>query len=349
MRAAAAMRAVAPASGPPEPARPAPAEPSWVRVLATTIRLSVLRAPAGRRWRLAGLGVVAVVVAAAAAGFAGVFTGAVPARAPAAGRSPATAARAAAAAWIATQVGSDAMVACDPGMCAALADRGVTPGRLVLLRRPGGVRGLGPGIIVAAASIPGGLARQYAPALIAGFGAGRARIDVRATVPHGAAAYAAALRADLAARRSAGSQLLRNERLRFTARAAAQLRTGQVDSRLLVTLAAMSARYALRVTAFGDASPGAPVLFRDIVVTRGGGAAGLAAVRGMANAQGSPYLPARTAIIRSAAGPAALRIQFAAPSPLGLLTQVLVADPQRPPGRAGALARARARRPARST
>jgi hypothetical protein len=270
-------------------------------------------------------------VAAAAAGFAGAFTGAFPARAPAAARTPATAARATAAAWIAAQVSGDAMVACDPGMCAALADRGVPPGRLVLLRRPAAVRGLGPGIIVAAASIPGGLARQYAPALIAGFGSGRARIDVRATVPGGAAPYAAALRADLAARRSAGSQLLRNERLRFTGRAAAQLRAGEVDARLLVTLAAMSARYAVRVTAFGDASPGAPVLFRDVAVTGGDGAAGLAAVRGMANAQGPPYLPAHTAITRPAGGPAELLIQFAAPSPLGLLTQVLVADPQRPP------------------
>jgi hypothetical protein len=331
MRAAAAMRAVAPASGSPEPAGPAPAEPSWVRVLATTIRLSVLRAPAARPWRLVALGVAGAVFAAAAAAYAGVFAGASPARVPPAARTPATAARAVAAAWIAAQVGSDAMVACDPGMCAALADRGVPPGRLVLLRRPAAVRGLGPGIIVAAASIPGGLARQYAPDLIAGFGSGRARVDVRATVPRGVAAYAAALRADLAARRSAASQLLRNERLRFTARAAAQLRAGQVDSRLLVTLAAISARYELRVTAFGDASPGAPVLFRDITVTRGGGAAGLAAVRGMANAQGSPYLPARTAIIRSSAGRAELLIQFAAPSPLGLLTQVLVADPQRPP------------------
>jgi hypothetical protein len=38
---------------------------------------------------------------------------------------------------------------------------------------------------------------------------------------------------------------------------------------------------------------------------------------------GAPYLPAHAAIARSATGQGALSIEFAAPSPLGLLTAVL--------------------------
>jgi hypothetical protein len=317
---------------------PAPerAEPSWGRVLATTVRLSVswrLRAlGAGRSRsfsRLAALALVLVAAAAAALWGAGALTGqAAPPRRAARPAAAAAVVRAQAAAWVAGQVSSDAMVACDPGMCAALAERGVPSGRLVLLPRPAAIGRLGAGIIVAAAPVPGPLAAAYAPALIASFGSGAARIDVRKTVPGGAAAYAAALRADAAARRSAGSQLLQNGRLTFTARAAAQVRAGHVDARLLVTLAALSSRYAFRVAGFGDASPGAPVLFRAVDITPGGrgggGPAELAGALNLVNEQGPPYLPAHAAT----SYPAALRIEFAAPSPLGLLTQVLVLDPQ---------------------
>jgi hypothetical protein len=248
-------------------------------------------------------------------------------------QAAAAAARAEAAAWIAGQVSSDVIVACDPVMCAALQSRGVSAGRLVMLRRPGAASQLGAGVIVASSSVPSQLADEYAPALIASFGSGGARIDVRGTVPGGTAGYASALRADLAARVSAGSQLLRNRRLQFTAREAAQLRAGEVDSRLLATLAALSSRYSFRVTAFGGTSPGVQVLFREVSVTRSGsgdgGAAELAAALDMVNAQDPPYLPADATIIHPAAGRTVLRIEFAAPSPLGLLTPDLVSDPQR--------------------
>ncbi len=44
----------------------------------------------------------------------------------------------------------------------------------------------------------------YAPTVLASFGSGKARIDVRVIAPHGAAAYLAALRADLQERKSVG-------------------------------------------------------------------------------------------------------------------------------------------------
>jgi acyl-coenzyme A thioesterase PaaI-like protein len=174
---------------------------------------------------------------------------------------------------------------------------------------------------VTSASAGRQLADRYAPALIASFGSGGSRIEVRATEPGGVAAYRAALRADLAARKSAGTELLRNRHLLFTPPGAAQLLAGQVDSRLLAMLAAVSSQYQFRVTAFSDAAPGAQVPFRQMTIS-GGRTADLAALA-MVRAQNSPYLPAHAAIVRLDTGQIALSIEFAAPSPLGLLTAVL--------------------------
>jgi len=169
---------------------------------------------------------------------------------------------------------------------------------------------------------------RYAPGLIASFGSGDARVEVRVIEPGGAAAYRTALRADLATRTAAGVQLLQNPHIRFTGPDAACLRAGQVDARLLATIAALASQYAFRVTAFGDAAPGAPVLFRAVSIT--GIGRGLATALAMVRAQAPPYLPAHAAV--TGAGGATLNIEFAAPSPLGLLSPVLDADPLRPAG-----------------
>ncbi|MGH3153837.1 MAG: hypothetical protein ACRDOB_24340 [Streptosporangiaceae bacterium] len=232
----------------------------------------------------------------------------------------AAAAQADAAAWIASQVGSDAIVACDPAMCSALQARGVSAGRLQPLGS-GSASPAGANIVVSSPA-GGQLASQYAPAMIASFGAGATEIDVRAAEPGGAATYQSALKSDLAARQSAGTQLLRNKRIQFTAQDAAELRAGEVDSRVLATLAALSAQYSFRVASFGDASPGVQLLFRQLTVTGrvgGNSSAELSSILALVNAQRPPYLPAQAAIT----GQAAVQIEFAAPSPLGLLTAVL--------------------------
>jgi len=264
--------------------------------------------------------------------FAGTAAPAAPARA-ASTPSPAKVAppgaapqQAAAAAWIAGQLSSDAIIACDPAMCAALQEKGVSAGRLMPLQ-PGSPDPYGATVVVTSAPASSQLA-AYAPAVIASFGSGQARIDVLAAEPGGAAAYQNAQKADLAARMSAGSQLLGNNRIRFTMQDAAQLRAGEVDTRLLATLAALSSQYSFTVTAFGDASPGAAVLYRAVTITGDGknGAAGLGPALALVQAQVPPYLPAQAAITHPAAGPAALSIEFAAPSPMGLLTAVLDVD-----------------------
>jgi hypothetical protein len=299
---------------------PRAAVPSWGRVLVTTVKLS-----AARRWRLAALVLALMLVAATVLRFTGVLADAA---SPADGAgtngksalAPAAVARSQAAAWIASQVSASAIIACYPGMCAALQAHGVTAGRLMPLRTAA-ASPLGAGLMVTSPPAPGQLVDEYAPALIASFGSGDARIDVRATESCGAAAFQAALRADLAARRSAGSQLLRNSHIQFTARDAAQLRAGEVDSRLLATLAALASQHSFRVTAFGDTSPGAQVLFREVTITSG--AADLTAALALVRVQIPPYLPAQAGLIRSASGQTALSIEFAAPCLLGLLTAVI--------------------------
>ena len=311
----------------PDSARPAAAAPSWGRVLATTIELWVRR-----RWQVIAAVVVAAAVAVTALAVGGAFSATtVPAaRAHPAGKagsqgasSVTTTPKTEAAAWVASQVSGDAIIACDPAVCTALQARGVSAGLLIPLN-PGSPDPHGAAVVVTASSSPA--VSQYAPAVMAGFGAGDARIDVRAAEPGGAGAYQSALRSDLAARVSAGSQLLKNNRIKFTAQDAAQLQAGEVDARMLAALAALSSQHSFSVIVFGDAAPGTATLYRGVTITSTAAtnaAADLAADLALVKAQVQPYLPAYAALVRTPAGQAALRVEFAEPSPLGLLTAVL--------------------------
>ena len=313
--------------------KPTASEPSWGRVLATTIKLWVLRT---RRWQAVAVVAAAAVVAVAALAVGGVFSStatqvardraaATPSPAKAVTHpaiSPLRVAQAAAAAWVADQLSSASSIACDPAMCAALQASGVSASRLMPLE-PRSPDPHGATVIVTSTPADGQLA-AYAPAVIASFGSGSARIDVRAAESGGAAGYQTALRADLAARMSAGSELLRNNRIHFTTQDAVELRAGEVDARLLATLAALSSQYSFSVTAFGDAAPGVATLYRGVTIAADG--KNLAAALALVRAQVPPYLPAEAALLQ----PTALSIVFAAPSPMGLLTAVLDVDRSQP-------------------
>ena len=118
--------------------------------------------------------------------------------------------------WIAGQVAASAIVACDPAMCTALEADGLPATRLVVLGTAA-PDPLGSDIVVATLAVRNQFGTRlqsvYAPVVIASFGAGAGRIDVRTIAPDGAAANLAALAADRSSRVSAGSQLLRNPRI----------------------------------------------------------------------------------------------------------------------------------------
>jgi hypothetical protein len=313
-------------------------EPSWPTVIATTVRLWV------DRHRVAGmkvtsrrlLGLLATCVIVASAAVVGVFLAVQTPSATlheqansgsqsAVSLQAATATRETAARWIAAQVGSSAIVACDPAMCAALQASGLAAARLLMLGTsvpdP-----LGSDLVVATPAVRSQfgsrLANVYAPAVIASFGSGAARIDIRAVAPDGTAAYNSALAADLQARITAGKQLIRNRHITTTAAARAALRAGQVDPRLLAMLAALAAQQPVRILSLGDSSPGASAA----IALRGAelapahaGAHTQARLRSMLSflrAQRLPFLPMQAVLVHKSA----LSVEYAAPSPLGLLS-----------------------------
>jgi hypothetical protein len=303
-------------------------------VLATTVSLWVGRRAARLRHPRLALALMICVVVAAAAVVSVVQVSGTPSRTasasrphaalPAWARGAAGTVRTQAATWVASQLSSAETVGCDPLMCAALRAHGVAASRLV----PVGPGTVGADVVVAAAASASAAGQQSAPVLLASFGAGASVVEVRAAPPGGSAAYQRAVAADLAARRSAGAQLLHSQRIGVAGPAAAQLQAGQVDGRLLIMLAMLASQYPWRVVAFGGASPGVAVAqapFRQVTIT-GPDAGDLAASLALVRVQNPPYQPAQAAIVRLPGGQGvspgqqALRIDFAAPSPLGLLT-----------------------------
>jgi hypothetical protein len=236
--------------------------------------------------------------------------------------SQAVAVRDQAAAWVASQVSGGAIMACDPAMCAVLAQHGIAAESLLLLR-PGAADPLGSDVVLATAAVRemfgARLASVYAPELLASFGTGQARIDIRAIAPDGAAAYRVAIAADLRARRLAGSELLRDPLIIFGPASRAQLATGQVDTRLLTTLDTLAASEPVRVTAFLDdgsgGGPGLPLRAAELTASNTTARKMLAFFR----AQRPPYLFAQAAIAAGPGGESVLTVEFAAPAPIGLL------------------------------
>ncbi len=291
----------------------------------------------GRRYRTAGvlLSVAALISAGSLAlTFYGHSASAVAPRGhrqrPASGDDQV--ARDQAAAWVASQVGRTTIVSADPAMCRVLESRGV-PARNLYELGPEATNPLRSTVIVATPAVRAQfgtlLGSVYAPAVLASFGGGLQRVDIREIAPHGAAAYRSMLAADLAARKSTGAELLRSNRINASPTARRQLSAGQVDSRLEITVAAMAAKRPIYIVAFHAFAPGAdadmPLRFADLVQASPGHLAGSRSVtprfaRSMvAFLHGpAPFRPLRVEMVRLAGSRTVLRIEFAAPSPIGL-------------------------------
>jgi hypothetical protein len=221
-------------------------------------------------------------------------------------------------------------VACDSLVCSSLATHGFPAGNLTVLK-PTAPDPYGSALVIATADIRSQfgskLSAVYAPEVIASFGSGTSRIDVRVIAPGGPSVQSAALAADLAARKSSGAQLLRNGRITVSSAARGPLAAGLVDSRLLATLAFLAGQQPVDVIGVGGvargADPGVPT--RALYLAETDAAAHLSSsayVSALENAlhrQSPPYVPLAIQTVRLPDGQSALEIEFAAPSPLGLL------------------------------
>lgn len=318
--------------------------PSWPKVIATTLRLSVqrrvLRVPDGpdarrlarRRALVAGLSVL-VTAAAATAGIslagrdlAGQARTAATTQLSGSALAAATKNRELAAGWIVAQVSRGVIVACDPLMCSVLQQHGFPAADLEPLSTGSGDP-LGSGVVVSTDALRSELgprlASVYAPVVLASFGRGPSAVAVRVTAPDGAAAYLSAARGDWLAREQDGHQLLDNPNVHVSAAGQTELAAGKVDSRILVTLAALAHSGPVYIRQFGDAGPGAtagtPLRSMTISAAPVRHDAGyLADVLAFLRAQRAPFLA--TVAVYGTGATTVLQIVFAAPCPLGLLS-----------------------------
>ena len=163
--------------------------------------------------------------------------------------------------WVLQQVGSSAIVSCDPLVCMALAARGFPAGSLLQLG-PTTPNPVGSAVVIATPAVRSQYGSQlesdYAPDVLASFGSGSSRIE-RPRGAHPAGPLLTRPCSPLMSRpaRPAGAALLHNRNVTASATAASQLSAGQVDSRLLATLDLLARIQPIDIVAFGDSGPGA--------------------------------------------------------------------------------------------
>lgn len=225
-----------------------------------------------------------------------------------------------AAAWIAQQVLPSVLIGCDPLMCQALETANVSASRLSVVQ-PSAPDPLGVEVIVATPALQSQfgprLATVYAPLVLASFGSGVQRIDIRYLSPGGTAAFEASLAAAKRSRIQAGQQLLSNKHVQASAQARGALLAGDVDPRLLITLGLLAHEIPVRLVLFDDPSPGAssavPLRGAEIGASA---SAGLSAITAFL-AQQTTYQPSQYHEVRIA-GAQVVTVQYDAPGPLGL-------------------------------
>jgi hypothetical protein len=306
-------------------------DPSWPTVARTTARLWLdrhYRRRAGRRCLMILISALAAMAVGAGVTLAftqpdrGTTTVQVSTTSSTAALQLAAAARQRASAWIDREVASNIVVGCDLEMCTELQRSGFPAARLLPLQ-PSAPDPLGAQLVVATPVIRNQfgtrLASVYAPLVMASFGTGTERVDVRAVAPDGSAAFESTLVSARNARMSAGRQLLGNKHVSASAAARAALLAGQVDPRLLVTLSALAAQLPLRLVIFDDPSPGAspdvPLRGAEIGTAA---SAGLTAMLTFLTAQRPPYQPAVARIAKSAGGQSVVTVRFDALGLMGL-------------------------------
>jgi hypothetical protein len=306
-------------------------DPSWPTVARTTARLWLdrhYRRRAGRRRLVLLSGALAAMAVGAGVTLAftqpdrGTTTVPVSVASSTDALQLAAAARQRASAWIDREVASNIVVGCDLEMCGELQRSGFPAARLLPLQ-PSAPDPLGAQLVVATPVIRNQfgtrLASIYAPLVIASFGSGAERVDVRFIAPDGSGAFEAKLAAYRQERIAAGRQLLTNSRVQASVSARQQLAAGQVDPRLLVTLSTLADLMPLKLIAFEDLSPGAstdvPLRGAEIGAATPAGQPAMAAFM---RAQQGEFAPAVARITQDASGRHVFIVRYDAPGPMGL-------------------------------
>ncbi len=237
---------------------------------------------------------------------------------------------AAAATWITQQVAPGTYVACDAKTCAALTASGFPAYQEVQIGL--GSQSLGNASMVVMTPelhtffsvVNPSLGGDVTPVTLASFG----QVSIQMISPDGASAFEAALSQDVQARMQLGEQLLNSGQVETSPMAESELAAGEVDSRLLLALQALAAQQPIDVLAFTDSGPGASqgIPFRAVDLAVTDPASGLTAAQYLhslaqllnAHANFPAYTKATPVMLPD--GQRAAQIEYAAPSPLGLLT-----------------------------
>jgi hypothetical protein len=274
------------------------------------------------------VGLVAGVLAVLAAGSVGAVL-AISRSGPAGISAPAGAAQwGPAATWVAGQLDPATVVSCDPAMCAALVAHGYPSKNIRKLSSATALKASGVVVVTPAAQqlFGSSLVTAWAPDALATFGPGSSATSVRIVAPHGATRYEQAARQDQAARASFGAALLQARSITVAGSAAQELKSGQADGRLMEAIADAAAAAPIHIVEFGNAGSGAsadvPLRYADLAASDSAASMGVPAYiqalrAGMAGGPGPR--PARTQLLTLPGGQQVLRVEFLAPSPLGVL------------------------------
>jgi protein kinase-like protein len=229
--------------------------------------------------------------------------------------------------WILQQVSRAVIVSCDSQVCTDLANRGFPAANLLTLG-PMSTDPLGSKLVIATAAIRAQFGRRlfsvYAPATIASFGSGDARIEIQLVFASGTVKYNEVQRAALRARKTADAQLLTNSNIAASPMARAQLLSGDIDPLLPILLAGMAASHPVYIVDFVNQSPGggSASLLRTVDLATAVRTAHLTSaaylnwMQVFIDAQTAEYLPGWVREVTLPTGQAVLRVGYGAPSPL---------------------------------
>jgi hypothetical protein len=220
-------------------------------------------------------------------------------------------------------------MACEQVMCARLRSTGIDGGDLVEL---GGdaTKLSGAQLVVATPGVRerfgSALAYTIAPDVLGIFGVGPSRVEVRERSPQSLAAHDRAKAREQKSRQRAGLQLLNVPRVHTTSDAMHELAAGEVDNRLVLTLAKLARHHTLDVASFSGRGPytGIDVPERAVDIDQVDGSAAIGDNPAIGNAlhvvrgQRGTYRAASARLIGTAGG-GVLRITFTVPTPPNVL------------------------------